>query len=319
MKKLNLAAAVLIAVLAFTACKKEKTDPRSDVKTAREFTQKNGSQKETFTFNTADLPKTIKLSKGTKITIRPNSFLVNDKPASGTVVIETYEMLKRSDIIFSGGNTNHISGRPLISQGFIYVNAKINGQQVDSYLQVPLNIQMPAQGKPYTELWEGIEDVDGNDNFAWQAPGAAAGQGPRGVKANNADMFDFDFGKLGWINCDVFYNDAAPKTTVRVKILNNPGDMASFMGYSGHTFVLYCATGDNVVAQLYTADGPNQVKSYDDSMPMGSQGKLISYSIKDGKFYFAKKDITITTNMNETLTLVETTEAAIQAEINALN
>lgn len=318
MKKLNFATALLIAVIGFTACKKDRVEPVSTIKTAKDFTAKLGSQKETFKLNTSDLPKTLNLKNGTKITIQPNSFTVNGEPATGDVTIETYEMLTRSAIILSGTNTNHISGSPLISQGFIYVGAKINGQEVDKYLQKPMSIKMPAQGQPYTQIWEGVEQVGEANQMAWQAPKDAAGQGLREVKAIG-DEFAFDFGMLGWVNCDIFYNSGAPKTTVRVTVLNNPGEMATFRGFTGETFVFFCADGDNVVAQLYTEDGPNQVKSYDNSMPIGSQGKLISFSIKDGKYYFAKKDVTITADMNESLTLVETTEATIQAEISALD
>ncbi|MNF18634.1 hypothetical protein D3C80_2228320 [compost metagenome] len=54
-------------------------------------------------------------------------------------------------------------------------------------------------------------------------------------------------------------------------------------------------------------------------MPIGSEGRMISFSIKDGKFYYAAQDITISANQNITLTLAETTEDAIQTAINSLN
>lgn len=320
MKNLKLTTTLLFAaVLGFTACKKDKNEKLSEAQNAKEFTSTFGAQKQTFNLNTSELPKTLNLSDGTKITIQPNSFAVNGQEVTGDVTIEAYEMLSRSSIIFSGTNTNHISGSPLISQGFIYVNAKVNGQAVDKNLLKPLNIKMPAKGKDFTLLWEGVENIDNVQQMAWQAPVGANGQNQqRDIKSVN-DEFVFDFGQLGWVNCDIFYNANAPKTTVKVNILNNPGTMASFRGYTGDTFVFFCADGDNVVAQLYTPDGPNQVKSYDNSMPIGSQGKLISFSIKDGKYYFAKKDITITADLNETLSLIETTEANVQAEISALD
>lgn len=319
MKKLNLATALLIAVIGFTACKKNKVEPISEVQNAKDFTQKLGAQQQKFTIKNSELPKTLKLSNGTQITIQPNSFTINGEPVTGDVSIETYEMLSRSAIMFSGTNTNHISGQPLISQGFIFIDAKVNGQSVDKYLKKPLNIKMPAKGQSFTQIWEGVEKVGDANQMAWQAPKAANGQGQqREVKAIG-DEFVFDFGQLGWVNCDIFYNSSAPKTTVRVTVLNNPGAMATFRGFTGETFVFFCANGDNVVAQIYSPDGANKVKSYDNSMPIGSQGKLISFSIKNGKYYFAKKDITITADMNESLNLVETTQAAVQAEITALD
>jgi hypothetical protein len=61
------------------------------------------------------------------------------------------------------------------------------------------------------------------------------------------------------------------------------------------------------------------VKSYDNSMPIGVNGRLLVFAIKDGKFYMVKEDVTITANMAKSLTLVETTETALQAEIAALD
>jgi hypothetical protein len=319
MKKLNFTAALLIAVIGFTACKKDRTQPVNEVQNTKDFTRKLGSQKQSFTVKSSELPKTLELANGTKITIQPNSFTMNGQPVTGDVSIETYEMLSRSSIILSGTNTNHISGSPLISQGFIFIDAKVNGQSVDKYLQKPLSIKIPAKGQPFTQIWEGVENVGDINQMAWQAPKNPNGQGQqREVKAVEDD-FVFDFGQLGWVNCDIFYNSSAPKTTVRVTVLNNPGAMATFRGFTGETFVFFCANGDNVVAQIYTPDGANKVKSYDNSMPIGSEGKLIAFSIKDGKYYFAEKDVTISADMNESLTLVETTEAAVQAEITALD
>lgn len=319
MKKLNFTAALLIAVIGFTACKKDRTQPVNEVQNTKDFTRKLGSQKQSFTVKSSELPKTLALANGTKITIQPNSFTMNGQPVTGDVSIETYEMLSRSSIILSGTNTNHISGSPLISQGFIFIDAKVNGQSVDKYLQKPLSIKIPAKGQPFTQIWEGVENVGDINQMAWQAPKNPNGQGQqREVKAVEDD-FVFDFGQLGWVNCDIFYNSSAPKTTVRVTVLNNPGAMATFRGFTGETFVFFCANGDNVVAQIYTPDGANKVKSYDNSMPIGFEGKLIAFSIKDGKYYFAEKDVTISADMNESLTLVETTEAAVQAEITALD
>lgn len=322
MKKINLTSLLFICILAFTSCKKDKSDPTNkEAENVKEFFENFGpkTQSENLSFGATGTSKTIILKGGTKITIEPGTFTINGTPVSGDVKIEALEMLNRSSILLSGTNTNHISGAPLISQGFIFIDAKVNGVKVDKFLAKPIIISIPAKGNPYTMIWEGVEQVGEANQLAWQAPLDAGGNGQqRDLKATNDD-FIFNFGKLGWVNCDIFYNSGAPKTTVKVTIPNNPGDMGTFRGHSGNTFVFFCAKGDNVVAQIYTADGNNTVKSYDDSMPIGSQGKLISFSIKDGKYYLASKDITITANLSETLTLVETTESTVQSALSALD
>lgn len=326
MKTLNLTSALLIVLIALgVACKKENPD-RDDntTKSAKEFSARFGAQKQIKTINASALPQTVTLLDGTKVTFPVGSITKGGVPVTGTVQLEAFEVLKRSGIIFSGASTNHSSGAPLSSDGFIFIDVKSNGLSVDKNLAVPVQIAIPAKRQGVTQLWVGVDQqgaalVEGADNrMAWAAPRKGDGAGQAEVVAAQ-NTFTFNFGSLGWINCDVFYNYTNPKTTVRVEVLNNPGSMASFFSYTGETYVYFCAKGSNVVAQLYTADGPNKVKSYDNMMPIGSEGRMISFSIKDGKFYYAAQDITIGANQNITLTLAETTEAAIQAAINSLD
>lgn len=303
-----------VALFSLASCKKDHTAEIRDVRNTRDFIQKRGPQKETFSFNTSDLPKTITLRKGTTITIPEGAFTLNGNPVSGAVTMETYEMIDRSDIISAGGNTNHISGAPLHSDGFIFMDVKSNGQSVDQTLAKPVKIAIPAKRDGSTLLWQGVIDEEGQ--FAW-APPPQGNQ--RETKGQVGDAFRFDFGQLGWVNCDVLWEQGQPQTTFRVKVLNNPGTFANFRGFDGETFVFFCGKGANVAAHIYTPDGEDQVKSYDNMMPMGVEGRLLVFSVTNGKFYLATKDITITDNHLETVTLTETTEAAIQAAIDQLD
>jgi hypothetical protein len=314
MKKFNLTSALLIAVLAFSSCKKDKTPTFEKVTNTKEFVQTFSPKVQTQKINSS-VDSRVLLKGGTILSFEANSFTINGEPITGEVTVEVYEMLNRSSVIFSGTNTNHISGRPLISQGFIFVDVKSNGQSVDRNLSKRFNISIPAEDNTFTMIWAGIIE---NDQLAWIDVEGPNGD-RNGIKPDVSNNFVFDFGNLGWVNCDVFFNDSAPKTTVSVSITNNPGEFATYWGYTGDTFVYFCAKGDNVVAQLYNTDGPNTVKSYDNSMPIGSEGKIISFSIKEGKFYYAEKEVTITANLSESLTLTETTQIAIQNAINSLN
>lgn len=315
MKTKQLFTAIIAVTMLFTACKKEDSAaPADQVKSSRDFIEKAGPQTQSFTINTADLPKTIALKGGIKITIPANAFKKNGVPVTGPVTIEAIELLKRSQLVLGGVNTNHISGMPLKSDGSFFLDVKVNGQSVDKGLNVPVKIEVPTKRDGFTQLWVGADTIQ-NNQFAWQAPAQGA---QREVKVTN-ENFIFDFGELGWVNCDIFWNMSNPKSTMRITVPNNPGTMASFRAMTGETFVFFVAKGDNVVAQIYTPDGTNQVKSYDNAMPVGAEGRLISFAVKDGKFYFAKKDITIIENQTESLTLQESTEEAVQAEITALD
>ena len=319
MKNLNLSYVIVALIILFSAaCKKDKTTGNV-ANTAKEFTALFGAEVQSRKIN-ANVENNFTLKGGTKITIPAGALRIGGSAVSGEVTIEAMEMLKRSQVLFSGTNTNHISGAPLASDGFIYLNATVNGVKVDKSLAALIRISIPTTRTGVTQIWEGVEKVGADNQMAWQAPAALA----NGVDIKRdaqaiADAFTFDLGNLGWINCDVFYSYTNPKTTTRVTLVNNPGSLASFRGFSGETFVFFCAKGSNVAAQLYTQDGANKVKSYDDVMPIGVQGKYLSFSIKDGKYYYAELETTITAGQQITLTLAETTEAQVQTAINNLN
>lgn len=326
MKTLNLTSALFIVLIALgIACKKENPDKGNAANSAKAFTAKFGAQRQIKQINASALPQTVTFLDGTKVTFPIGSLTKGGVPVTGNVSVEVLEVLKRSAVIFSGANTNHISGAPLASDGFIFIDVKSNGVSVDQNLAVPVQIAIPAKRDGNTQLWVGVNQDNeplaaaADNQMAWGEPRKAAnGQVPNQVAAVQ-NTFTFNFGSLGWINCDVFYNYSNPKTTVRVEVLNNPGSMASFYSYTGETYVYFCAKGSNVVAQLYTPDGANKVKSYENMMPVGSEGRMFSFSIKDGKYYYAAKEITISANQNISLTLAETTEAAVQDAINSLN
>ena len=325
MKTLNLSTLAIAAILLFTvACKKDRNTPVNSASNAKEFVEIFGPQKQSVQINASNLPQTITLKGGSKITFPTGSLKIGGVAVTGNVTVEALEVLKRSDVLFSGTNTNHISGAPLASDGFIYIDVKSNGVSVDRNLAVPMEVSIPAKRAGVTQLWEGVNPQGAalnaaNDNqMAWAAPRAANGAGGKEVLPE-AGFYNFSFGTTGWINCDVFYSYTNPKTTITVSLVNNPGALASFRAYNGETFVFFCAKGSNVAAQIYTPNGTNSVKSYDNMMPIGVEGKMLSFSIKDGKYYYAESEITITAGMNVTLTLAETTEAQIQTAINSLN
>ncbi|MCJ0741112.1 hypothetical protein [Pedobacter montanisoli] len=321
MKKLNLTYALVIILILFSAaCKKDKGNSNNSAHDAKEFTTLFGPKVQTMQID-ASTSNTFTLKGGTKITIPGGIFRKNGVTVTGTVTISAREFLDRSSILFGGANTNHISGAPLHSDGFIYLNASVNGVSVDKKLDQFISVSIPAKRTGITQIWEGAENVNNDNQFAWQAP-LKNPNGANGIRMeSNAiqGFYNFDMGNLGWINCDVFYSYTNPKTTVKVNLVNNPGKLASFMGLDGETFVYFCAKGSNVVAQLYTPEGPNAVKSYDDMMPVGAQGKYISFSIKGGKYYMAVQESTITANQVVTLNLTEVSEQQIQDVITSLN
>lgn len=331
MKKL-LFSVLCISTLLFTACGDDDYDTPTidDNTTAKDFFEDNKeSVKQEFEVNTSDLPKTFTFKENVKITIPEGALLKDGKPITGKFTLEVYEMLKPSSIVLSGTNTNYINNGYLETDGFIYVNVKQNGKYIDSQLGKNLTISIPTNKEDgsMTQLWTGTEEAgkDGNQ-FAWQDPAendilpeAEKPNGERNMVWAQNGVFEYSFGKLGWCNCDMPWGVGKELTTVTVELTGKVGELASYMGSSGDTFVFFCGKGYPVLAQLYTPVNSTTVKSYDNSLPIGVQGKMIAFSIKKGLFSYASEDITIVKDMKVTLDLKELKKADFASKIKSLD
>ncbi|MDR3060392.1 MAG: hypothetical protein LBU84_19925 [Prevotella sp.] len=292
---------------------------------AEEFLKENKeSLKQEKTINISDLPLTIDFKEGVKITIPANAFTKGGQPVTGEVTIEVYEMLKPSSMIFSGTNTNYQYGSYFESDGFIFIDAKQNGVSVDQNLSSLITVSIPTDKEDgtFTQLWMGNEEAgEGEDQFAWNEGNPEDfGQNTeeRGVLSKDK-RFEFLIGKLGWVNCDIFWDSVNGMTTIKVKLYGNFDKLASYLGYEGDTFVFFRAKGVLVLVQIYTAEDGNTVKSYDNGMPLGVEGKLVAYSVKDGYFYYDEKEITITENMSIDLDLKDISKDDLEKKIKALD
>jgi hypothetical protein len=328
MKK-NLFLALFAASLIFSGCSDDDpvVPPVDTNYNAKNFFSKSLEELvQTVTVNTSELPKTFEFDGGTKITVDDGTFAIGGAPITGSFTLEVIECVKPSQIVYSGTNTNLINGEILASDGFIFINAKQGEVNADKNLlkNIDVEIKQIDLTRDWTLLWEGVDTAGVDENqFAWDElskdavlPDQAAGFGE--IMEENG-YFPFKLGKLGWFNCDIYW-DYGAKTTLFVKITGGPVDFASYQGGTGSTCVFFHGYGDLVVAQLYTPYGTDGVQSYDDSMPVGKKGTLLAFSIKEGKFYLAKQEnVEITEDLELTLNMVETTESAIQAAIDALD
>ncbi|MDR1866499.1 MAG: hypothetical protein LBR08_13145 [Bacteroidales bacterium] len=325
---------ILCIGVMFSSCKKTGDGENEEVidKTydAKKFIGENiDAAKQTFAFKTSELPKTFTLKNGVKISIPAGTvFKKAGQAVSGDLTLEACAMLKPSDMILSGTCTNYIGWqgkRYLSSDGFAYIDVKHNERSVDQYLDYGqyINFSFPTDkgSDATTEVWQG-EEADSSliwediDERAWNFDGDQKW----GTVVYSNKSFSFDFGKLGWVNCDVLWTKGA-MTTVIVKLTGKIGALAQYQGYgNGDTFVFFVSGDVNVVAQLYTTIDATTVKSYDNSMPVGDKGSLIAFSVKEGEFSFASQDnVTITEDLELTLDLKPIKKEELLAKIKALD
>lgn len=284
-----------------------------------------------FDLNTTDLPKTLELDGGIRITIPDGALTKGGIPITGDFTVEILEVMTPSAAIFSGANMNYRGGGDFflnpgyfISDGFFNIDVKQDGKSIDGDLADGkfLQIFVPFEDETRNEtmIWEG--DVE-DGRFAWEEPDMEDIEAPdQGREINmiwkGKEGFDFGFGKLGWCNCDIFWGEG-PLTTVTVKLTGNVGKLASYMGFEGDTFVIFKPKGHFTVCQLYTIVGENTVASYDNSMPVGHEGTMLAFSITDNKFSLAVKQITIEEDMHMELDLKEVKKEDLVNAIKALD
>ncbi|MDR2423179.1 MAG: hypothetical protein LBD59_00455 [Prevotellaceae bacterium] len=311
--------AILLACVTFAGCELGNEDETVlENYEAKDFIDEF-SVVQKRTLNTSNLPDTVITSKGSKFIIQPGTFTKNGNPITGDFAVEIKEIHQRSEIIFNLTNTNHVSGKPLLSDGFFHINATQNGENLDKTLANPVRVEMKTNtDRGYSQLWQAAGEAgNDDDSFAWEQEQDGTDNKQNFLEGQG--VFMFDIGKLGWFNCDIYWEDTAPKTTVTVNIGGMTGSIASLLQDKGGLYVFFCAKGDNVVAQFYSKSGPNSIKSYDDSMPIGKEGKIFVVMFHKGKFYYGMLNITISADMSVTVNVSENTKDFIQQQIAALD
>ncbi len=299
--------------------------------TPSEFFAKNGAatQSQTFTLGTA--PTTLTFEQGTALTFAPGSLQdASGNPYSGPVTVSVREIQNKAEMLLS--NVLTISDQtPLVSGGMFNLDLKTPAGadlKINPALgvgaAVPLKANQDVPGAKAMQQFVGGQKTCGS-------PAGAAGvvTGGAPIPAGDSSVnwcplagqfgidtttppgsYVFSVFNKGWINCDFFYSDPRPKTTIHVGF--DPINDAN-------TIMFLVPQGINTVIALYTKDGPNARKSYDNSLPIGLHAELVAITFNDGKQYLAHKSITVAANLSGSLSFSEATDAQIKAYLASLN
>lgn len=273
-------------VLTLVSCRESETVyiyPPAPMNDAEDFVNQFGPKKQYFSMSTSELPKTVTLLNGTQVVIPQNAIQKNGNYVSGDLRIEVLELLKRSDIMLSGLNTNYINGYPLHVNGILQIEAFSGGKYADETITNLMSIKIPSANDGHVKITYGDINTAGTGFTAW---------GPDMVDVfSDANEVSFSTLHMGWINSGVFFRDDLPAGDLVVELTNNPGELATSLGKQGNTFVYFCPENSNVAMQLYLPAVNGKIKSANDAIPVGIEGKLIAFSIKDRKFYYAESTI----------------------------
>lgn len=312
MKATLLSAAILAtAIVSVTACKKEKSTP--NYAKADDFLASHAIKEQSFTGNAAT-GFSITGKDGTKVTFIANAFVDgNGNPVSGNVTVTLKEVLSKKDVLFSGVMTES-NGQLLESGGEILVKAQKDGvdlrlnpalQNDGARVEIPKVMNDKDMGLFVQDKRQQGGATGGNQQqqspFTWNpAPYYPFGNGP--------NSYTFSLPSFSWVNCDRFYSDPNPKTTVTAlpafQDNNQVSDLQVMLVFKNIATVI-------TLPFDYTAQ---KFQSYQNSLPIGLQADLIILGKdSDGFIQFGTQSITIGAGMHIDAPVHKATQAEIDA------
>ncbi len=313
MKATLLSAAILTTALAtMTACKKDKSTPPNYAK-ADDVLAAHAIKQQSFTGN-ADAGFTITGEKGTKVTFAPNAFVDGaGNVVSGTVTVTLKEVLSKKDVLFSGVMTES-NGQLLESGGEILVEARKDGadllvnpklQDKGAQVEIPKVMNNGDMGLFIQERRQQGGGASGGNQqespYTWvPAPYYPFGNGP--------NSYTFSLPSFTWVNCDRFYSDPNPKTTITAlpdfQDNNQVTDLQVMLVFKDIATVI-------TLPFDYTSQ---KFQSYQNSLPIGLQADLIILGKdSDGFIQFGTQSITIGANMHIDAPVQKATQAEVDA------
>lgn len=318
MKKNFLSAVVIASLFAATSC--QKSVDKKGVR-ASEFWANHQVPAQSFSGN-ASTGFTITGAKGTKLHFPANSLVdASGNVISGNVTITLKEVLSKKDVILSGVFTE-ASGQLLESAGEIEVKArqgnnelKINPALVGAGLGIAVEVPkvmnnqdmglfVPKRQQAGGGASGGGQNQQNPDTWS-PAPYYPFGNGPNSYTFNLPDFI--------WVNCDRFYSDPNPKTTVTASPAFQDNNQVTDM-----QVMLVCKNITTVVTFPFNYQ-LQKFESYNNSLPIGLQADLVIIGKdSDGFIQFATQAITVTANMHVNLPIHKATQGEVDTYLSGI-
>ena len=284
-------ALIAIATLSLFACKKKSnttttttTDtPPSAAAYAKLMDDGYNSLLQTATFDASNTAYTYTSPKGTTVTIDGTCLRKNGVAVTGQVTLEFYEAYERKDMIVANkptmGKTSGGTYELLESGGQYYVGVKQNGTALTTTCNVMISTPASNSGGIKTGM-SGFDGVMTDNGLTWE-PATKWEVIPDSRKGK----YNLNVPGFGWYNCDRFYNDTRPKTSLT---LNVPA------GYA------------NVSAVYILAKSmPNSLGGTYGKWPVGLECYLIFVTEKDGQYRWITKETTLVNGHTESFDLAK--------------
>ncbi len=279
---------LLTLIIVLGSCKRDPIDYNELALSPQEFAAKYAIRGENFKGKAQD-GFAIQGKKGTKVKFPVDAFLdENNNPVSGDVSVHLVELLSKADVLFSGKMTES-EGALLVSGGQVLIQAtqagKVLRRSPSKYIEV--NVPTTFSEEPMDLfVYEKIET--GDSTWAWV-------EGKPRQPQNN--YYTFDLPGFGWINCDYFYNNSSPKTTITSNF--NPNGS----GYNGAAIlsqsIMLVFKDENIIVSLPYSNSVHHYQSYLNSLPIGKSVYIVAIAFDNrNRTYFGTRSTVVAENMH---------------------
>lgn len=300
----NLTLIALIAISFITACKKDGV-VGSNKLSVTEFNQKFSVSAQSFN-GVASTAFSITGVKGIKIDFPVNAFLdASGNPVTGNIKLSLKEVLSKRDILLSGKMTES-NGQILISGGEFQILAFQNGAllKLNPAANVVTKVPTTLSSDPM-DLFEFKQTV-GTDS-TWMLNQKAR-------VTTEPSYYQFSLPNFGWVNCDYFYSNPNPKTTITA----SPTYAATVPSIKDQRAYLIFDNINSVIGLPFQV-ALNKHQSYLNSMPIGLNGKLVIISVgMDDTIYFGVKNFTVSSNLHIDVAMEVGDQTTIDNYLNSL-
>ena len=277
-----------------------------------------------YNYNSA-IDNNIYTNSGNTFVFPPNAFETLDGKAVSASNIDVciWEFTDKKSLIYAN-LTTHAGDRMLETGGSFFIKASLNGEELRLVQGTKYTVKMLAETNHndmftyYGNTNDGIVDWEVNKNepaflsennnepiveaMAYEDEwGDIAYYESEGDQA----FYQLSAGKLGWINCDRFYD--APNTSPLMVKVDSKEPVSVRVVFRDINSVLPCYTSSNH-KDVYTAK----------NIPTGEKVLLMAYSVKGDNAVLGYKEIVIGENDSETITLNNLSKRRFEGAVSEL-
>jgi hypothetical protein len=311
-------ALMIIVFITINSCKKKdnaiSTSTNMTYLSLEDFHKKEGAPIQTFVIDAA-AGGSYTSPQGTKVTIPPNTFFYyNSQPVVGEVTIKFRDVYKRSDMLLTGLSTSTGMDNDvmLVSGGMFYIKATQNGEALTKNFSPTITVEMPrTQDTIDMSPLVGIDTVINNENWMFWVSDPFV-DSFQTATSYIYQLYNYDFGVLtdsgSWCNSDnSSYFDAYPQTPLHVNVEQSD---------TNDTEVYLFFTTVNSMVHVYQIWTPGFFPY--DYAPLGFQCIIVAVQVKNEKLYASFQPFVIGSDTSVTLFPQQTTIAAFEAQLDAL-